>query len=100
MHGRYVRENIKTDLKGFKRKAKIHGAFLNKEKEDISIHRNKSNTETYARNQEINNICNLKNFYSYQVHTEDNLTPEERIALRQLTSNGDLIIKKQIIRSL
>ena len=69
--------------------------FFDKENEDISIDRNKSNKQIYTHNQEINNICNLIELLQpHRTHTEDDLTPEERIALNELTSNNALIIKQ------
>ena len=82
-------------MKDFTRKIKFHDVFSDKENEDISIHRNKSNRQIYTQNQEINNICNLIELLQpIRVHTNDNLTPEERSALEELTSNNDLIIKQ------
>ena len=82
-------------MKDFTRKIKIHDVFSDKENEDISIHRNKSNRQIYTQNQEINDICNLIELLQpIRVHTNDNLTPEERSALEELTSNNDLIIKQ------
>ena len=82
-------------MKDFTRKIKIHDIFSNKENEDISIHRNKSNRQIYTQNQEINNICNLIELLQpHRVHTNDNLTPEERTAVEELISNNDLIVKQ------
>ena len=74
---------------------KIRDVFWDQEYNDESIHRNKSKRPIFKQNQEINNICNLIEILRPdQKQVEDNLTEEERTALKELTENDEIIIKK------
>ncbi len=85
---------FKSSLKDFTRKVKIQDLFFDQQNSDTSIRRNKSNRPIYTPNQEINNVCNLIELLQPQrSNVKDNLTTDERIALDELTSNNDLIIK-------
>ena len=85
---------FKSSLKDFTRKVKIQDVFFDQQNSDTSIRRNKSNRPIYTPNQEINNVCNLIELLQPQrSNVKDNLTTDERIALDELTSNNDLIIK-------
>ncbi len=87
--------NFKSYLKDFTRKVKIHELFSDKDTNDISIHRNNSNKQFYTQNQEINNICNfIELLQPEKMFGNDNLTSDERDALKELTSNENIIIKK------
>ena len=82
-------------MKKFTRRVKIQEVFFDKESNDISIHRNKSNRPIYTENHEVNNICNLIEYLQPEkTNIEDNLTKEERQALEELTSNDNIIIKQ------
>ena len=77
------------------RRAKIQEVFFDKESNDISIHRNKSNRPIFTVNHEVNNICNLTEYLQTEkTNIEANLTMEERQALEQLTSSDNIIIKQ------
>ena len=74
---------------------KIQEVFFDKESNDISIHRNKSNRPIFTENHEVNNICNLIEYLQPErTIIQDNLTIDERHALKELTSNENIIIKQ------
>jgi len=84
-----------NDIKDFTRKVKIREVFSDKENDDISIHRNKSNKQILSNNPEINSICNFMELLEPTKHlVKDNLTQEERNALQEITNREDIIIKR------
>ena len=91
--------NRKTPLNlillDFTRKIKILEVFANKESEDVSLHRNKSNRPIHTSNKEINTICNFIELLEPDKHfAKDNLSNKGRIGSQDLTERDDIVIKR------
>ena len=87
--------NFESDIKDFTRRIKIKDVFWDKEANDGSIHRNKSNRPIFTDNYKVNNVCNLiEILQSEKTNCKDNLTEEERLTLKELSENEDVITKR------
>ena len=82
-------------MKRFTRRVKIQEVFFDKESNDISIQRKKSNRPIFTGNHAVNNICDLIEYFQPErTDIEDNFTIEERQSQEELTSNENSIIKQ------
>lgn len=86
---------IKADVKEFTRKLKImekfHGSTYNEE----SLVKEKSNINPKTENKDLAKIIEtIEQTDPISINLPDNLTPQERKALKDLTNYDDVIIKK------
>ena len=86
---------IKTDIKSFTRQLNIKEKFYDSTSTDNSIVRNKSNKNFKPQNPELTNIINEIESLNPIFHEKsDNLTKQERLALKELKDNPSIVIKK------
>ena len=91
--GTYI--DAKKSTEEFTRKLKIKFNFHDKEFEDKSLRRNKSRNEINVRDEEMKQIIKkIQSVEPERTDTEDNLTQEERRALKDIQENEDIVIKE------
>ena len=91
--GKYIDAKKSTDE--FTRKLKIKFAFHNTDFEDTSLCRNKSDKSINVKDGEmIEIIRKIQNIEPEGAKTEDNLTHEERNALKELQNENNVVIKE------
>ena len=86
---------IKTDLKSFTKRLVIREKFWNTDFVDDSLVRNESSKNFQTSNRELNTIVeNIENLNPINVEKPDNITMQERGALKEFKENKDIIVKK------
>ena len=91
--GNYI--DAKKSTEEFTRKLKIKFNFHDKSFEDKSLRRNKSTEPIRVENEEMKRISNIiDNIEPQRSTASDNLSQEERRALRELQDNENIVIKE------
>ena len=87
--------DIKSDTKEFTRKLKLREIFWGMEYNDESLVKSKSNLNVNTAIQELSNIANILEQIEATISSiNDNLTKQERKALKELQEDQDLVIRK------
>ena len=87
--------DIKSDTKEFTRKLKLRERFWGIEYNDESLVKSKSNINVNTAIQELSNISNILEQIKPTIsNVNDNLTKQERKALKELQEDQDLVIRK------
>ena len=91
--GTYV--DAKKSTEDFTRKLKIKFNFHDQDFEDKSLRRSKSTNPINVRDEEMKQIIKkIQDVEPEKIATEDNLTQEERKALKEIQENADIVIKE------
>ena len=84
-----------SDIKLFTRRLNIRETFWKLANDDPSLLRNPSYRKVISNNDNLRKITDqIENLEPHNIKTLDNLSTEERKALKQLKENEDIIIKK------
>ena len=85
---------IKSDLSMFTRSLKIRERFWDNEYHNDSLIRNKSTSIIKTNNEELSSISdNIESLEPFVIPVHDNLTKDERAALKDLSNNNNIVIK-------
>ena len=87
--------DIKSDTEEFTRKLKLRERFWGIEYDDESLVKSKPNINVNTAIPELSNILNILEQTEPTINdVNDNLTKQERRALKELQEDQDLVIKK------
>ena len=91
--GTYI--DAKKSTEEFTRKLKIKFNYHDKVFEDKSLRRSKSNNPVAVKDEEMKEIIKrIQNIEPDKIETNDNLTQEERKALKDIQDNNNIVVKE------